>query len=135
MDKSVLVSVTMSGLLRVELYVICLGVLTCNVYSLRFLSRVICTYLWGLDVNHACVLHFYICIFSAPVSMSSIEKRCRNKSTLQTCKLAPFNVSSGSTTIVVEVVIVAIVVATVAAVVVVSLSLSLLSIRSADDCR
>ena len=46
-------------LMRVELYVICLGVLTCNVYSCGLLNKLY-SFVFGSYVQDACVLHFYI---------------------------------------------------------------------------
>ena len=62
--------------------VTCIYVVTCNVYSVRLLSTVICTYvlLLGLMfIMHICFFHFCICICSAQLSVSYIEKRYRNK--------------------------------------------------------
>ena len=69
-------------LCRVELYVICLGVLTYSVHGFRILSKVIyvhmfCPWLWCSLCT--CILHFYICICSAQLSMSYVEKHLRNK--------------------------------------------------------
>ena len=46
---------------------------------LSFLSKVVCTYILGSSVHNACVLHFYIHFCPAQLSMSYVEKHCRNK--------------------------------------------------------
>ena len=63
--------------------VICLGVLTCDVYSLRLLTMVICTYILFFvlrsNVDNACIVYFYICICLTQLNMSYLEKCYRNK--------------------------------------------------------